>query len=80
MTDATRRLNLSCSGRESGRTSDCVRCRPDRHKPRAAARKNFSQRKKNNGRAATGIDHNVRARIAHLAYKSENDLKQVAAD
>ena len=42
--------------------------------------KNFSQRKKNNGRAATGIDHNVRARIAHLADKSENDLKQVAAD
>ena len=44
------------------------------------SRPKISQRKKNNGRAVTGIDHNVRARIAHLADKSENDLKQMAAD
>jgi hypothetical protein len=47
--------------------------RPTAHKPRAAAEKFFSAQQ-NNGRAATGIDHNVRARIAHLADKSEHDL------
>jgi hypothetical protein len=35
----------------------------------------FSQRKKNSGRAATGIDHNVRPRIAHLADKGGQSPK-----